>query len=128
VASLLQYLPRPLIEQIVRGRCVPVIGAGFSRNAVVPEGMIMPLGADLASAIAADLQDFEQTGTLEVFSAYERQFSRVALVEALTRKLLVGTAIPGLAHKAFCNLPFDLVVTTNFDFLLEDGYASQRVC
>jgi SIR2-like domain len=129
LASLLSYLPRPLLDQIISGRCVPVIGAGFSRNAVTADGSAPPLWNELGAAIAKDLRDYEPSGAVDAISAFEGQYSRRALVEALTRLLLVGTATPGLAHRAFCEVPFDLVVTTNFDFLLELGYsAAQRYC
>lgn len=34
--------------------------------------------------------------------------------------------MPGNAHKAFCTIPFDIVCTTNFDFLLERQYAETQ--
>ena len=40
----------------------------------------------------------------------------------LRELLLVGDAQPGSVHKAFCDIPFDIVCTTNFDFLLERQY------
>jgi len=36
--------------------------------------------------------------------------------------LHVNDSRPGETHKAFCELPFDLICTTNFEFLLERGY------
>jgi SIR2-like domain len=36
--------------------------------------------------------------------------------------LLIAEAQPGKAHKEFCTIPFDIVCTTNFDFLLERQY------
>jgi hypothetical protein len=43
-------------------------------------------------------------------------------VERLFDLLLIKEAQPGNAHKEFCTIPFDIVCTTNFDFLLERQY------
>jgi hypothetical protein len=43
--------------------------------------------------------------------------------------LFVDVVRPGGAHRAFCDLPFETVVTTNFEFLLERGYlGANRQC
>ena len=44
------------------------------------------------------------------------------MVERLSELLLIREAQPGIAHKEFCTIPFDIVCTTNFDFLLERQY------
>ena len=44
------------------------------------------------------------------------------MIEQLSEILLIRDAQPGLAHKEFCTIPFDIVCTTNFDFLLERQY------
>lgn len=45
------------------------------------------------------------------------------MVERLEEFLLVRVARPGRTHAAFCRVPFDLVCTTNLDFLLEQQYS-----
>ena len=50
------------------------------------------------------------------------EFSRAKLVEFLSNSLLVTTIQPAKPHEEFCRLPFERVVTTNFDFLLEQAY------
>jgi hypothetical protein len=120
----LQNFPRPLLDDLVAGRWLPIVGAGFSRNAVLPQGKTMPLWNDLGELLAGDLGDYAATSALDAISAYEHEFSRPKLMERLTELLLVDTARPGKAHKAFCEIPFDLVCTTNFDFLLERQYES----
>src|SRR5260221_1601670 len=110
----LDYFPRPFLEDIVRDKCLPFIGAGFSLNAKVPLGKKMPDWDGLGRAIAESLPNYQYTTALEALSAYSHEFSRTKLVEHLTTALLTATARPGLAHEAFCRLPFDRVVTTNF--------------
>ena len=83
----------------------------------------MPLWDDLGSGIAADIANFKPRHTLDAISAYEHEFGRTKLIEKLAELLLIQDAGPGQAHKAFCAMPFDIVCTTNFDFLLERQYA-----
>jgi hypothetical protein len=82
----------------------------------------MPLWSDLGEPLGRDLGDYAASTPLDSISAYEHEFSRPKLIEKLSDLLLVDEARPGSAHKAFCSIPFDLVRTTNFDFLLERQY------
>ena len=117
-------LPDPLIGDIIRGRCLPIVGSGLSRNAVVPAGSTMPLWPDLGKALADQVTDFprDEKSPLEAISAFAYEFGRIRLVDELRRLLYQGVARPGRVHHAFCSLPFDVVRTTNFDSLLEQGY------
>jgi hypothetical protein len=82
----------------------------------------MPLWADLGEVFAHDLQDYASSGPLDAISAFEHEFGRSKLIEKLAQTLLVDEARPAPLHRAFCSVPFDLVCTTNFDFLLERQY------
>jgi hypothetical protein len=73
---------------------------------------------------AADaLPEYQYTTALEALSGYSHEYSRVKLVEFLSDALLVTSIQPAKTHEEFCRLPFERVVTTNFDFLLEQAYA-----
>jgi len=127
--SYLTTFPAPLLDELVDGRWLPVIGAGMSLNAVVPLRKKMPLWQDLGRSLAAEMRDYEYGSPLDAISAYSQQFSRTKLVERLSNLLLVDSAKPGDAHKAFCSIKFPIVCTTNFDFLLEKQYDSNpRYC
>jgi len=82
----------------------------------------MPLWADLGRELEADLDDFASQSTLDTISAHEHAFGRPRLIERLSEILLLRDASPGDAHREFCSIPFDIVCTTNFDFLLERQY------
>jgi len=118
--------PKPLIDEIAEGRCLPFIGAGFSANARLPGQETMPTWAGLTKALA-------ETGLIDdgegpdVAEQYERRFGRVGLIDAVRRSLHSDTARPGRAHSAFARLPFDTVYTTNFDLLLEDACLEVRL-
>lgn len=118
----IQHFPKPFLDDLVSGRCVPFVGAGFSRNASFPPSKSMPLWDDLGKELSGAIQDYDYTGAIDALSAYEYEYSRPKLVEKLHECLLVDCSQPGPTHRAFCELPFDLCVTTNFEFLLDRGY------
>lgn len=82
----------------------------------------MPLWNDLGIAFEDDLVDFVASNPVDAMSAYEHEFGRARLIERLSEILHLRDALPGAAHRAFCTIKFDLVCTTNFDFLLEKQY------
>lgn len=122
----LQYFPKPLLDDLVNGRWIPVLGAGMSMNATLPPPAKMPLWADLSKSFSEDLTDYSPNSVLDAISAYEHEFGRARLIERLAELLHINRAQPGIAHKEFCSLPFDIVCTTNFDFLLEKQYDLER--
>ena len=115
-------LPFPLIADIADARCIPFIGAGFSRNARVPDG-VMPDWAGLTTTLAAEGHLNATSPGPVVAQEYERRFGRVQLIEAIRRSLHPDDAQPGRSHLAFVQLPFDTIYTTNFDLLLEQSYS-----
>jgi hypothetical protein len=118
----LQFFPKPVLDDLVTGRWLPIVGAGMSLNARVPSGKRPPLWGELGQQLEKDLNDFAASGPIDAISAYEHEFGRARLIERLSDILLLREAQPGDAHKEFCSIPFDIVCTTNFDFLLERQY------
>jgi hypothetical protein len=85
----------------------------------------MPDWKQLGEEIANELPPGYGTDSpMEALSAYEHAFGRGKLVERVQRALNVTTARPDRVHIAFCGIPFDVVVTTNVDQLLEQQYRS----
>lgn len=127
--KFLKQFPKPLLDDLIAGRWLPVVGAGMSRNAVVPEGKSMPLWDDLGRDVAVTLTDYPYSHPIDSLSAYSHEYGRPRLVEKLTSALLINEAKPGSVHRAFCSLFFPIVCTTNLDFLLERQYAlAERTC
>lgn len=118
----IKYFPKPFLEDLVKGRVLPIIGAGFSRNAHIPKGKKLPLWDELGNYFAELIPDYNYIGAIDAISAFEHEYGRAKMVEKLSDMLLTGKIKPGETHKAFCSLPFQAVATTNFDFLLEEGY------
>lgn len=116
-------VPQPLLEALVENRWLPLIGAGFSLNAELAAGAAMPTWERLGKELESEVRHLVPGGgPLEAISSYAFEHGRPALVQRLRRALHVGAARAGAAHRAFAHLPFDVVATTNFDDLLEDGY------
>lgn len=118
----LKCFPKPLLEDLVNGRWLPIVGAGMSKNAVLASGKTMPLWKELGKSLADEIPGFEFDTTVDAISAYSHEFRRPRLIEKLTELLYIGEAQLGETHRAFCEIPFDVVCTTNFDFLLERQY------
>lgn len=116
------HFPKPVLDDLLTGKWLPVVGAGMSLNAVAPPGKRMPLWPDLSKQLTSELPDFTPSSVLDGISAYEHEYGRTRLIERLSDILLIREAQPGSAHKEFCTIPFDIVCTTNFDFLLERQY------
>lgn len=119
-------IPYPLLSDIFEGRCLPFVGAGFSKNADLAPGLVMPDWNQLATELARHLPLDGRETPQEVAQRYERYFGRVQLIEAIRRSLHTDSARPGRAHRAFAKLPFDTIYTTNFDLLLEDAYQQEK--
>jgi hypothetical protein len=125
----LQFFPKPMLADLVAGKWLPIIGAGFSRNALLPSGKQMPLWPELGTIFGGEIDSYSASSALDAISAYEHEFGRPKLIERLADALFIMESRPGRAHHAFCSIPFDIVCTTNFDFLLERQYdAIPRNC
>lgn len=122
MVKYLKKLPKPLLKDLLAGRWLPFVGAGFSKNAKLPIGKTVPLWDELGKLFAEELDDYTPNNALDAISAFEHEYSRPKLIERLKDLLFVDEARPGEAHAAFCTIPFDIVCTTNFDFLLEKQY------
>ncbi len=114
-------IPKPLLDDIASGKCLPFLGAGFSLNAKLPDDTKMPDWSGLTQLLSKGADVSEALGGPQVALAYERAFGRVQLIEAIRQALHTDVIEPGNAHRQFAQLPFDTIYTTNFDLLLEDA-------
>lgn len=117
-------IPQPLLNDIEAGKCLPFVGAGFSLNARLPIGKVMPAWPELTAHLASIGRLSVDSSGPVVASEFEKRFGRVQLIEAIRKALHTGTAEPGNTHRAFAELPFDTIYTTNFDLLLEDAFTA----
>jgi len=122
LSNILDHVPKPLLSDIVSGSCIPIIGAGFSQNAIISSGKNMPNWEELGRKFVKLIPNYTYSTPIDAISTYCYEFSRVKLIEELIKILSINKAQPGPPHRAFCELPFDIVCTTNFDFLIEKAY------
>jgi hypothetical protein len=121
-----------LVAQVRKGDCVLFLGAGVHYPPPAespyryPKEKAPPLGGALAQILAKDC-DFEKTlpndtvGDLQRVSlCYEttQGLGRKALVDALEHNLVDGRE-PSPALRMLAALPFKIILTTNYDPLLE---------
>lgn len=124
MSNYLSFFPKPLLEDIIKGECLPIIGSGFSLNAEMPKDVTMPLWNDLGKKFAKYLNEYDPAdNALEIISAYCHKFTRNDMIRKLRTFLNIDRIEPGKTHKLFAELPFTIVCTTNFDNLLENSYS-----
>ncbi len=126
MSEYLHLIPKPLLDDFINDNVVPFVGAGFSKNAKLPENMTMPDWKELGEKIASKISDFEYLNPIDSFSVYEKEFSRSKLIEILSQELHINEIETSKTYVAFCDLFYDVICTTNFDFLLEDTLQELR--
>lgn len=120
--TYIRCIPKPLLKDFGCNRVVPFVGAGFSKNADIPDGIAMSDWNELGKIVASELPDYQFEGNaIDAFSYYETLYSRSKLVELLMRELHISEIKPGETIDAFCNLFSGTICTTNWDFLLEES-------
>lgn len=120
-------IPKPLLNDFLNNKVIPFIGAGFSKNADIPEGLSMPDWNELGKLAAAEIPNYKyDNNALDTLSYYEDLYSRTKLVELLMRSLHVGKVHPSSTYKAFCDLFTGTICTTNFDSLIEEEMILQH--
>ncbi|HYH03469.1 MAG TPA: SIR2 family protein [Bacillota bacterium] len=119
----LDYIPKPFLDDMVKGIVLPFVGAGMSRNAIPS----LPSFDKMAREMAEQIPDYEyQHNPTDAMCAYEQAFGRTKLIETLAQVLNPPAIVPGPTIETFARLPFHLVATTNFDFLLEQAYKNSE--
>ncbi len=121
MSRYLSYLPDRLIKNLISHKVIPIIGAGFSKNALLPPEITMPDWEQLGRYAASRLKGFSYKNALQALSAYEAENGRLELVQLLSELLCSARIKPGSAHTALCSVFHDIIFTTNFDFLLENA-------
>lgn len=128
----------PLLEKLagslwktnsqVRGAAI-MVGAGFSRAAARcgDRRRRMPLWRDLTSALETDLQilNDEISDPLRLAEQYVAYFGRRALIDLVRDQVADSAWSPGPLHEQLLRLPWQDVLSTNWDSLLER--AAERV-
>ncbi len=116
-------IPPELLEQMQRGNIVLFCGAGIS----VSEGGI-PTGTQLAQELAGRCGLDSTTGMSlpEIAQVYELQFGHHSLIALIAGWIDDPRHQPLRAHRLIAVLPFQCIITTNWDTLLEQALEQAR--
>lgn len=123
----LKYIPKTLQEDFIDNRVIPFIGAGFSKNGVLLDGSKMPDWDELGKSVSTYISDYSYTNAIDTLSLFESEFSRIKLIELIAKELKINQLKPGKAHRSFCDVYFDTICTTNFDFLIEQTLSEKCI-
>lgn len=119
MSKYIKYIPKPFLDDLANNRVVPMIGAGFSKNATKDSSFVIPDWTQLGIEISKSIDGYTYTNSLDSLSVYETEFTRVKLIEILAKLLHVHEIHPSKAHHSLCSLFLDTICTTNFDYLIE---------
>jgi hypothetical protein len=129
-------LPEKLVRAVRERRCIPFVGAGVSKQA---DPKFFPNWEQLLTRMIAH---FESVGTLRKSEAIElrlllqkrhhlmvaeslkTQIPRDAYLDFLKRQFDPDNISPSDAHRLLFQLRPRMIITTNYDRLLEDTYAA----
>jgi formylglycine-generating enzyme required for sulfatase activity len=104
-----------LVEQLCRGNCVLFVGAGISMG----EGGL-PSGRQLAKELA-ERCDYpgEDLSLNRVAQYYEDTIDRASLLQYVCQRIREARRDPLETHELIASLPFKIIVSTNYDCLIE---------
>jgi hypothetical protein len=111
-------IPSGLIEQLKTGNVVLFCGAGISTS----EGGI-PGARQLAQKLAqrAELRDVGGMSLPEVAQVYETKMGHQSLIAFIAEQIEGAGQSPLSTHRLIASLPFKIIITTNWDALLEEA-------
>lgn len=122
--DLLQEPPvQDLINALRKGECVVFVGAGLSQEAGLPSWsqFIQGLANDLGAPHTGELEHF-----LDVAQWYVEEKGEHQLADQIRRYFGPGLGRPTLPHYLLASLPVKIIVTTNYDDLLEQALEGLR--
>lgn len=127
-------LPVKLVDALKAGKCAVFVGAGLSIPAKVPNwstllDLLIKQGEDqglIAPATRKELETAltEPTKFLAIAEQLADEFGSEAIQAAIAKQIRKIDPVPTDAHKDLVSMHFRHVVTTNYDLLIEDAYAS----
>jgi hypothetical protein len=118
-----------IVERIKEGRCVPFLGAAVNVKSDKHHYTGLPLGVDVANEILKKIPDFkgrDPKDLARVSLEYAFDADRPALLKRLREILPDHQRQPSILLQTLAKLPLGLVVTTNYDRLMEQALAGKK--
>jgi len=111
-----------ILLHLKKQKLVPFLGAGASFSANGAPGL--PGGRELAESLAeeCDYPGMDKTDLLRVSQYYALRIGEMPLRESVNEKLSLPDVKPGEAHNILAGWPIEVVLTTNFDNLMERAF------
>jgi hypothetical protein len=116
---------RLIVDRIHEGRCVPFLGAAANISSQARGYDGLPLGSDVARQLAQELNYGDAGNLARVALHYQVRTDRPYLIRFLKTVLPDQTRQPSPLLSTLARLPFRLIVTTNYDRLLEEALQAQ---
>lgn len=132
----LPKIPAGLVHALKEKKCALFAGAGLSVGAGLPswKDLLLQLvkrgeaNEYIGSSKARELEQMIQQPNRQLMAAQEisDEFGREHFLGELVDIFEKAPAAPTTLHKELLGLPFNLVVTTNYDQLIENQYAELK--
>lgn len=133
--DLTKFLPH-LKEAVATGNLVPFIGAGISRQAKTKKGPLLPIWKEFMTDLTNIARDeglsenderqigelITQGKFLMAGQALKEEIDAVQLEKYIHTRFISCGAEPAPIHSALFKLKPHLIMTTNYDVLLEEAY------
>jgi hypothetical protein len=115
----------PLLFNLKKQKLVPFLGAGASLGFDGAPGL--PGGGKLAETLAGECRypGGEKSDLLRVAQYYALTFGELRLRESLNEKLSLPEVKPGEIHNLLAGWPIKVVLTTNYDNLMERAFSKK---
>ena len=138
------YAPDPpseLVKAAQSGKLVPLIGAGISRQAIGKDGVTkLPSWPDLIENLANEAERLDKLtpGERKQIDLMLARGKYLMVADSLRKRLGAGDyerflsqcfeidLVPAEIHTALCGFKVPLILTTNYDYLLEDTFSSKK--
>ncbi|MGA9996093.1 MAG: SIR2 family protein [Pyrinomonadaceae bacterium] len=117
-----------IVNRISEDRCVPFLGAGVNVSDAGRNYQGLPLGCGVASKLIEEVSDFkgrDRENLARIALEYEFETDRPQLISGLRTILPYENCKPSPLLKNLASLPFKLIITTNYDCLMEQALSDE---
>jgi hypothetical protein len=125
--------PQALVDAIARGECILFAGAGLSAQAGVPPfGLflreLVEFGRREGMVPEAHVPALHRSLNAGIYEAAADELSDTIPQEAIARHLRerLDDVFPSPLHRRLARLPFVAALTTNFDSLVDEAFATRN--
>ena len=112
------------VDAVFGGEALLFVGAGFSHSAKNRSGKLLPDGQKLAQHLLSKCGLSEQADLTLASQYFQDKFGSPALIKEVKDLFTVAEVQP--SHLTVCSVPWKRIYTTNYDNVVETGYATHK--